>query len=113
MVKEKEGVKFWNESLIGIFSYLGTSEHGLSNNEANSRISKYSYNEIPNESRRVTLNILIDQFKNPLIFILIVASIVAYLLGEKIGSMVILAIVLLYCVTVEIAKKRFFKGVDI
>lgn len=95
MLKKKEGFKFWNKSLSDNYSYLGTSEKGLSNNEANSRIIKYGHNEIQNKNKRVTFNIFIDQFKNPLILVLIVASVIAYALGEKIDAVVIIAIVII------------------
>jgi len=77
------------------FSNLGTSENGLSSQEAKDRIIKFGLNEISEKSRRTGLSIFFSQLKSPLILILIGASIIAFYLGEPVDSLIILGIILL------------------
>lgn len=86
--------KFWSLSVEDIFKKLKSSNQGLTNNEAFER-QKEQKNIIKEESNRYVFDIILSQFKSPLILVLIVASIIAYILGEKIDAYVILAIILL------------------
>lgn len=78
-----------------ILKLLKSSERGLSNGEAAKRLHEYGTNEIAKKEKRHGFEIFISQFRNPLVLLLIVSAIIAYLLGEKIDSLVIIAIVLL------------------
>lgn len=74
-----------------IFQELKTGENGLSLDEAISRQKKYGRNQLPRAKRAPGLRIFWNQFKNPLIFILIIAAFVALALKEFVDSGVILA----------------------
>ncbi|MCS7145742.1 MAG: cation-translocating P-type ATPase [Nitrososphaerota archaeon] len=70
-------------------------DHGLSGEEARQRLQIFGPNKIE-EGRRVSpLRILLKQFRNLMILILIVATAIAALLGEVLDSIVILVIILL------------------
>ena len=73
---------------------LETSENGLSEKEAGNRLQIYGFNEI--KTRGVgLLEIFLRQFKSPFFYLLLVAGVVAFLLGEKINSLVIVIFVLI------------------
>ena len=75
---------------------LGTDlVKGLTNAEASARLAKYGPNELKEKPRPGFLSLLLDQFKDFLIIILIIAAILSILLGEWIDAIVILAIVAL------------------
>lgn len=78
-----------------LFEHLKTSEKGLTTSEAAKRLEEYGSNEIVMEEKRHGFKILVSQFENALVLILIAAAIVSYFLGEKIDTLVLLAIVLL------------------
>ena len=86
---------FWTSSIQDIFELLNSSEKGLSEQEAVSRREKYGLNEIKGKGMRSALNIFFTQFKNSLVITLITASIIAYFLGSRIESLVIISIVFL------------------
>jgi Ca2+-transporting ATPase len=69
--------------------------HGLSSQEARARLERYGPNELQERPRPGFLKLLLDQFNNFLIIILIVAAVVSLLLGETIDALAILAIVVL------------------
>jgi Ca2+-transporting ATPase len=75
---------------------LGTDlTKGLTSAEARARLEKYGPNELKEKPRPGFLSLLLDQFKNFLIIILIAAAVLSILLGEWIDAIVILAIVVL------------------
>lgn len=68
---------------------------GLRLEEVRERLERYGWNEIEEVKKRTAFKMLIEQFSNFLILILIIASIVSMFLGELIDSISILAIVVL------------------
>ncbi len=77
---------------------LQSSETGLNSQEAQERLAKYGPNKLAEEEKLSRLQILLHQFKSPLIYILLIAAAVTLLLKEYIDSGVILAVVLLNAV---------------
>ena len=68
---------------------------GLTAKEAEARLRSQGRNEIPRKAGFSRLRILLEQFKSPLIYILVVAAVVSALLHEFVDSMIILAAVIL------------------
>jgi Mg2+-importing ATPase len=81
------------QDLPAVFKEVGSSERGLSSTEAASRLKAYGRNDIPRRESRQVLEILFEQVKNPLILILVAASVISYLMGDVTDSLIILAIV--------------------
>ncbi|MBI5061831.1 MAG: cation-translocating P-type ATPase [Candidatus Aenigmarchaeota archaeon] len=78
-----------------VLDSLGTKMSGLPSSEAQERLKRYGFNEIEEKKRKSALRMLLDQFANVLIIILIIATIVSAMLGEIIDAAVILIIVVL------------------
>lgn len=68
---------------------------GLSSSQANERLKRYGYNRIEKRERLSDLDILLSQFKNPYIFLLLFTAILSAFLGEKTDAFVIVSIILL------------------
>jgi P-type Ca2+ transporter type 2C len=68
---------------------------GLSEHEASKRLKAFGPNEIRQELQRPLGKLLISQFTNPLVLILILACILSLLLGEKIEALAIASILIL------------------
>ncbi len=78
---------------------LSTSlSRGLDDKEAVKRLERYGYNEIEQKKRKTILQMYIDQFKDFMIIILIIAAVISGFLGELIDAVVILMIVILNAV---------------
>src|SRR6266446_1158069 len=73
-------------------------EQGLSQTEAQERLQKFGGNELTEKPRPGFLALLWDQFNNYLVIILVVAAIIAALLGEYVDSIAIMCIVVLNAV---------------
>jgi P-type Ca2+ transporter type 2C len=73
-------------------SYLGS---GLSLDEAARRLARNGRNEIREQGRRGLFTMVVSQFKDFMIFVLIAAALVSGIVGDAEDTIVILAIVLL------------------
>jgi len=73
-------------------------EQGLSQTEAQERLQKFGGNELTEKPQPGFLALLWDQFNNYLVIILVVAAIIAALLGEYVDSIAIMCIVVLNAV---------------
>lgn len=67
--------------------------HGLSDNEIKTRLNVFGPNEIQEAKKASPWRLLLSQFKETLVLILIVAAVISAAIGEAIDSAVILAIV--------------------
>src|SRR5581483_7535393 len=72
-----------------------TSAKGLSSQEAEQRLEQYGPNEPVKAKRGATVLALVFLFLNPLVIILLVASLASLLLGDATDALVIFVIVLL------------------
>ena len=70
-------------------------EKGLSEKEAKIRQEKLGTNKLPEEKPLSSLFIFLEQFKSPLVYILVIAGIVTFILKEYTDSMVIMLAVFL------------------
>ena len=70
-------------------------EHGLSSGEVTKRLAQYGYNELQEKDREPLWTKFLNQFKDFLVLILIIASLISLAVGEVTDSLVIMAIVLL------------------
>lgn len=74
---------------------LGTHpETGLTDAEAARRLETVGPNVLPRTDRRGPWRRLLDQFRHPLIYVLLVAAVATLLLGEYVDGAVIIAVVL-------------------
>lgn len=75
---------------------LGTNKLiGLKRSEAENRLQKYGRNELPKGTSRSPWRLLLSQFQNVLIIILIVGSIISLAVGHGAESLAIIVIVIL------------------
>jgi len=86
---------FWNKKSEEVLAELKTSASGLSEQEAKNRLSIYGRNYLPKREKKEFITILISQFKNPLIAILIFAAFIALFTGDRGDAIIILLILLL------------------
>ena len=77
-----------------VLSKLETDpQQGLTPEEARKRLQEYGYNELKEEAKTSPFILFINQFKNTLIIILIVATVLSALIGDLLDAAIILAIV--------------------
>ena len=77
------------------FEELGTTQKGISNEEAKLRIAEYGFNELPMKKKTSIFNIMIAQFNNILSWILIFAGGLSLFIGNYAESAAMFFIVVI------------------
>src|SRR5271157_2340060 len=84
---------FWTLSSDDALNQLGTNLNGLTRDEAQKRLLRVGVNLLKPKRKTDTLTLLINQFRSPLVLILIIAAILAFFLGDPVNAGIILVIV--------------------
>ncbi len=86
---------FWDEPAQELLARLQAAPSGLSSEEAGRRLDRYGPNSIVTEPRFAALVNLLRFLLNPLVVILLAASGISLVLGDPVGGLIIIAMVLL------------------
>ena len=87
-------IKYWSLSTEEALASLVTSKSGLAETESTGRLKQFGENSIKSKSKTAPLLLLLNQFKNPIMIILIVATVISGSTGDLTDSLIIMAIVL-------------------
>ncbi|MGB5663305.1 cation-translocating P-type ATPase [Eudoraea sp.] len=91
---------------------LGSSFSGLTSLEAKKRLKKYGLNKILREQKKSALVFFLDQFKDPLLILLILAGVLSVSIGEMIEGIAMFAIVLLNAILGFVQEYRAEKAME-
>lgn len=108
---------YYNLSVEETEKALNTNKEGLSNQEYDLRIEKYGFNELTEKKKESILVKFIEQFKDMMVLVLIIASIISGIIdlshGEGLtNTMIILAIVIVNAVIGVIQEVRAEKSLE-
>ena len=84
---------FWSVPSDQMLQRLETSTEGLTDREAQRRLSLYGSNLLKPKKRSDTLTLLVSQFKSPIILILLFATGLSFFLHDHVNAIIILVIV--------------------
>ena len=73
---------FYTQSVEDSLRDLECTVDGLSTLEAKQRSEHYGKNSLPEAKKHTLLHIFIDQFKSPIIYVLLAAAIVSFAIKE-------------------------------
>ncbi|MBP9041033.1 MAG: magnesium-translocating P-type ATPase [Anaerolineaceae bacterium] len=85
---------FWQQSPEKNFEVLGSKPAGLSENEAASRLNTIGFNSLDTRRKTTPLGLFFNQFKSPIILILLAATIVSAFVQDWTDAVIILVIVM-------------------
>ena len=78
-----------------ILKQYSTQKEGLNSAEANARLEKYGLNKLQEKKKDSPLKLFLSQFLDVLIFMLIIAAIASYMIGNHLDAIVILIVVII------------------
>ncbi|KAA9040587.1 cation-translocating P-type ATPase [Ginsengibacter hankyongi] len=99
-------------SIPEVFELLGTSQHGLSTTIAEDKLLEIGPNELQEGKKKSVASILLAQFKDVMILILMAAAIISGIIGDITDTIVILVIVLLNAVIGFLQEYRAEKAMQ-
>lgn len=102
----------WSARIPDVLRALGSSEAGLSSQEAARRLEEFGFNELREEKRRSVLTIFLSQFASFMILLLIGATLIAAALGEWLDAMAIAAILILNALLGTVQEYRAEKALE-
>ena len=86
---------FYNKTIEEIETELNTGINGITEEEAKKRIELYGKNELPKKKKDSVVKIFINEFKDPIVMLLVVAIIASFVVGEVVDAIAIVFIVLI------------------
>ena len=87
-----------------VSSFQTDLDRGLTTQEAQDRLLKFGANELAKEERASPIALFLAQFKNTLIIILLVATVLSALLGEIVDAAII-AVIVLFCAVLSFVQE--------
>lgn len=86
---------FHRKSSEEVMNHLGVTDQGLSDADVQKKREQYGFNELEEGKRKSTLEVFLEQFKDFLVIILLVAAVISAFLGEIESTIVIMIVVML------------------
>ena len=75
-------MSYHTKDIEHVLSLLNTSQQGLSNNDVTKRQAQYGLNVLPKATRISVVRLFLKQFLDPLIYVLLIATFISFLIGE-------------------------------
>lgn len=93
MAAQTEPLSFWSMSEQDVLARMSSTASGLSAGEAAARLKQHGPNRLETSALVQPLRLLLQQFKSPLVLILIFAAAISLLTGEFVDATIVLTIV--------------------
>ncbi len=103
----------WHQKEINqVLKELETSLQGLSSKEVRRRLQKFGLNELVEKKKKTSLQMLLDQFKDFMILVLVAAALISGFVGEWIDTTAIVVIVILNAVIGFVQEYRAERAME-
>src|SRR5258706_2167677 len=86
-------VDYWSLTPQQLLSILKTTDKGITSLEAQNRLKQYGQNVLEKKQEATALRLFLNQFRSPLVLILIFAAIISIVVGEWTDASIVLALV--------------------
>lgn len=103
---------FYNLSPDEALNALDSKKSGLTDAEVTERLSKYGKNELEEGKKKSIIMMFLQQFKDLMIIILLVASVISGVLGELTDTFIILAVVIINAVLGVFQESKAEKALE-
>ncbi|NRO34839.1 Calcium-transporting ATPase 1 [Lactobacillus helveticus] len=87
--------QYYLQTKAKVLEELKTSSGGLSSQQAKDNLAKYGKNALIEGKKKTTLQVFLEQFKDLMVIILIIAAVISAFTGELESTLVIIAVLIL------------------
>ncbi|HHV30216.1 calcium-translocating P-type ATPase, PMCA-type [Acetivibrio mesophilus] len=105
-------MKHYFESIETVLKQLGSSKNGINPTDATQRLEKYGHNKLDEGKRKTVFAKFLDQLKDPMIIVLIVAAIISGIAGEPADSIIILMVVVVNSILGVVQEGKAEKAIE-
>lgn len=102
----------YRASIQEVMRQLDVTQQGLTDYEVRSRHKKYGYNELKEGKQKNIIHVLLEQFQDFLVLILIAAALISIFLGDVGSSFVILVVIALNAILGTVQHVRAEKSLN-
>jgi P-type Ca2+ transporter type 2C len=95
-----------------IFETFDSSENGLESGEAEYRIKKYGLNKLTVSKKRPLILSFLDEYRDPMIILLLFATVIAFISGDTTDAIIIFVVVMLNGIISFVQKYKAEKAVE-
>ena len=105
-IETKQKICWHNKTVNYAFKQVNSSLKGLTGEEASKRLLEQGENVLPHKKPKAFILMLLKEFVNPIILILLVAMAFSFIVGELLDGFVILGIILIDAIIGAVQEKR-------
>ncbi|MEG0260792.1 MAG: cation-translocating P-type ATPase [Lysinibacillus sp.] len=105
-------MKFYQHCKEDVLEAVDSKEKGLSSEEVQIRLQRDGYNEIKDQEKVPTWKLFIETFKDPMVFVLLIAAGVQILIGEMMESLIIFIVILINSVISVVQTRKAESSLD-
>ncbi|WP_042347627.1 cation-translocating P-type ATPase [Bacillus massiliigorillae] len=103
---------FYRNSTEEVFKEINATEKGLTTNDVNERIEKNGYNELKGKDKDPIWKLFLENFKDPMVIVLLIAAGVQIVLGEIIESLIIFIVLIVNAIISVIQTRKAESSLD-
>ena len=105
-------MQHYRHSAEEVLQEVQSSENGLPTSEATKRLESVGYNELKGKDATPIWKLFLENFKDPMVIVLLIAAAVQVVLGHLIESLIIFLVILLNAIISVVQTKKAESSLD-
>ena len=103
---------FYQKNSVEVLNDLDSNLTGLTQEESKLRLEKYGCNALQEKSKTPTWRLFLENFKDPLVIILLIAAMTQVFLGDTVESIIIFTVLVINAVLGVVQTKKAESSLD-
>ena len=103
---------FYQKNSVEVLNDLDSNLTGLTQEESKLRLEKYGCNALQEKSKTATWRLFLENFKDPLVIILLIAAMTQVFLGDTVESIIIFTVLVINAVLGVVQTKKAESSLD-
>lgn len=112
MTDDMTEAHYWSLPRQAVLEALQSTEHGLASTDAAQRLTRYGPNRLDGRRRTQAWRLMLDQFRSPLVLILLFAAAVAAVVHDWLDALIVAAIVVISTLISFVQEYRASRAVE-
>ena len=105
--------QYYLQTKAKVLEELKTGSGGLSSQQAKDNLTKYGKNALIEGKKKTTLQVFLEQFKDLMVIILIIAAVISAFTGELESTLVIIAVLILNAILGTVQHIKAEKSITV